>query len=303
MPHTLLKSPDEKKLKRLESGFKKLLMGSAIFVFLVLVGICVTLLIESWPSLAKFGIGFLWGETWDPAFSEFGAKPFWLGTLLTSILAVGLSVPVSLALSIFMGEYHTEGKVAGLLRSMIELLAGIPSVIYGFWGLFVLVPIIRQVQQAFHISPYGVGIFTAALILAIMIIPYSASIGRDIISLVPNELKEAALSLGATRYEMVKTVIIPYAKSGLFSGIILSFGRAIGETMAVTMVIGNSNLIPNSLFSPGNTMASVIANEFAEASEKLYVSGLVEIALILFVGTTIFSYLGRKLINKWTIRV
>ena len=184
----------------------------------------------------------------------------------------------------------------------MELLAGIPSIIYGMWGLFVLVPVIRYFELKLGIPPLGVGILTAAMLLAIMIIPYAASIAREVISLVPNELKEAAYSLGATRFEVVKKVILPYSSSGIIAGILLSFGRALGETMAVTMVIGNSYFMPTNIFGPGHTISSLIANEFTEATDRLYVSSLIEMGLILFVMTIIFGILGRFLIHKMSIK-
>ena len=182
-----------------------------------------------------------------------------------------------------------KGPLPTLLSSTIDLLAGIPSVIYGFWGMMVLVPIIRNIQNAIGVTPNGVGILTSSIILAIMIIPYSASISKEVLSLVPTDIKEAALSLGATQTEVIKKIMLPYVRSGIFAGLLMSFGRAISETMAVTMLIGNSNKIPNSIFSPANTLASVIANEFAEASEALYLSSLIELALILFFITALFS--------------
>jgi phosphate transport system permease protein len=181
---------------------------------------------------------------------------------------------------------------------MIELLAGVPSVIYGFCGLFLLAPFIRALEMTLGAAPYGVGIFTASLVLSIMIIPYSASIGREVISLVPSDLKEAALSLGGTRFEVIRKVILPYAAPGIVAGILLSLGRALGETMAVTMVIGNSNFIPKSIFSPANTLASVIANEFTEATGNLYLSSLIELGLVLFIVTTIINFIGKLIIRR-----
>jgi phosphate transport system permease protein len=189
------------------------------------------------------------------------------------------------------------------LNSTLDLLAGIPSVIYGFWGLMVLVPMVRQVEVSLGVVPHGVGIFSASIILALMIVPYSASISREVISLVPHDLKEAALSLGATKFEVITKVILPYARSGIFAGILMSFGRAVSETMAVTMLIGNANKLPSSIFSPANTLASVIANEFAEASEALYLSSLIELALILFFVTAIFSFVGRLIIKKLMVNM
>jgi phosphate transport system permease protein len=243
-----------------ESLFRAGLYGAALSMVLLLLCIFLTLLINSLPSIKEFGLRFFYGKTWNPVTGEFGALPFLVGTLITSFLSLAISLPFSLSLSIFLGEYSTKGTVASLLQSAIELLAGIPSIIYGFWGLFILVPIVRFIEIKLGVTPIGVGIFTSALVLSIMIIPYAASLGREVIRLVPDELKEAAYSLGATRFEVIKKVILPYVISGITAGNLLALGRAIGETMAVTMVIGNSNVIPKSIFAPANTMASVIAN-------------------------------------------
>ena len=187
------------------------------------------------------------------------------------------------------------------MKNIIELLASIPSVIYGFWGIFVLVPMVRNLELKLGVAPYGVGIFTASLILSIMIIPYTVSLSRQVISMVPLHLKEAAYSLGATRYEVIKHIIIPYTRSGLFAGILLALGRALGETMAVTMLIGNSSIIPKNIFSPGNTMASVIANEFTEATGTIYLSALIEMGLFLFLVTTVINIIGRQVIKRFII--
>ena len=245
-----------------ESSFRRILSITGAFVLLLLLAIFFSLVIASFPAIRNFGIRFLFSATWDPVRSEFGAFPFLVGTLATSFLALVISVIFSIPISIFLGEYSAQGATPTFIKSMIELLAGVPSVIYGFCGLFLLAPLVRILEMKLGVAPYGVGIFTASLVLSIMIIPYSASIGREVISLVPSDLKEAALSLGATRFEVIRKVVLPYAGSGIVAGILLSLGRALGETMAVTMVIGNSNFIPKSIFSPANTLASVIANEF-----------------------------------------
>ncbi len=224
-----------------------------------------------------------------------------MGTLLTSLLALLIAIVFSLAVSIFLGEYYRTGPTSSFVKGVVELLAGIPSVIYGFWGLAFLVPAVRFVEMRIHVAPYGVGILTASLILSIMIIPYSASLGREVISLVPADLKEAALSLGATRFEVIRKVVLPYARSGILAGVLLSLGRALGETMAVTMVIGNSNMLPKSIFAPANTMASIIANEFTEATGKVYLASLVEIALVLFVVTAIINIAGKVIIIKMSV--
>lgn len=284
-----------------ESIFKMVTSASTIFILLLLISIFFTLLVSSIPSIKAFGIRFIFGKTWDPVTQEFGALPFLAGTLLTSILSLFISTPFSLSISIFLGEYCKKGIVHSVLKTMIELLAGIPSIIYGFWGLFVLVPVIRTLEIKLNIPPYGAGLFTASVILAIMIIPFSASISREVIEMVPSEIKEAAYSLGATRYEVIRKIILPYARSGIFAGTMLSLGRALGETMAVTMVIGNSNFIPKSIFDPSNTMASVIANEFTEATGELYLSSLIEIGLLLFLLTLIINFSGRLIINRFAV--
>jgi phosphate transport system permease protein len=285
-----------------ESVFRAALFGAALCMILLLLGIFLTLLINSLPSIKEFGLRFFYGKTWDPVSGEFGALPFLAGTLITSFLSLAISLPFSLSLSIFLGEYSTKGAVPAILQTAIELLAGIPSVIYGFWGLFILVPIVRGIELKLGVAPLGIGIFTSALVLSIMIIPYAASLGREVIRLVPDELKEAAYSLGATRFEVIKKVILPYVISGITAGNLLALGRAIGETMAVTMVIGNANVIPKSIFAPANTMASVIANEFTEATDHIYLSSLVEIGLLLFVVTMVINIAGKQIIKKMSVQ-
>jgi phosphate transport system permease protein len=281
-----------------ESSFRKILHFAGICMLVLLVAIFFSLLIAALPAIRHFGFGFLSGTTWDPVKSEFGALPFVVGTLIVSFLALFISVVFSLPTSIFLGEYFKAGAISTFIKSIIELLAGIPSVIYGFCGLFLLAPLVRTLELKLGVPPYGVGIFTSSLVLSVMIIPYSASIGREVIGLVPSDLKEAALSLGATRFEVIRKVILPYARSGIFAGILLSLGRALGETMAVTMVIGNSNFIPMSLFSPANSLASVIANEFTEATGRLYLASLIELALVLFLVTTAINVLGKIIIRR-----
>ncbi len=278
--------------------FKRTISISAISILLLLIAIFLTLLVSSMPSIRAFGLRFIYGRTWDPVSVEFGALPFLAGTLITSLLAVIISFPFSLAISIFLGEYFREGIIHSVLKNMVELLAGIPSIIYGFWGLFVLVPLVRALETKMNLPPYGVGLFTASLILAIMIIPYSASIGREVIEMVPSEIKEAGYSMGATRYEVIRRIILPYASSGILAGLILSLGRALGETMAVTMVIGNSNFLPKSIFDPANTMASLIANEFTEATGEVYLSALIEIGLLLFIVTASINFIGRLIMRR-----
>jgi len=298
MPTTRSKITLRYKMAVSEDSFRKLLYLAGLSLLVLLLAILFSLVIASLPSLSHFGFSFLTGKTWDPVRSEFGAMPFLLGTLMSSFMALIISTVFSLPVSIFLGEYFRQGTASTFMKSVIELLAGIPSVIYGFWGLFLLVPVVRMLEAKLGVAPQGVGIFTSSLVLAVMIIPYAASIGTEVISLVPSDLKEAAFSLGATRFEVIRKVVLPYAYSGIFAGVLLALGRALGETMAVTMVIGNSNLLPQSIFSPGNTMASVIANEFTEATGSLYLASLIELALVLFLVTTVINILGKLVIRK-----
>ena len=290
-----------KRINFTESAFKKLLLLSAITIVVILFAIFLTLLVSSLPSIKTIGLSFIYGKTWDPVADKYGALPFLIGTLLTSLLALIISTPFSLAVGLFLGEYYRKGIVSTVFRNIIDLLAAIPSVIYGFWGLFVLVPLVREIEMKLGVAPYGVGLLTSSLILSIMIIPYSVSLTVQVISLVPASLKEAAFSLGATRFEVIRTVILPYTKSGIFAGILLSLGRALGETMAVTMLIGNSTIIPTGIFSPSNTMASVIANEFTEATGGVYLSALIEMGLFLFLVTTLINVIGRRIIKRFSI--
>jgi len=275
-----------------------LLVLGGIAVSVLLIAIFFSLLLSSRSAIVANGFRFLTGSTWDPVTDKFQSLAFVVGTLLTSLVALVIATVLSLALAVLMGEYFRSGPFASVMRTAVELLAGIPSVVYGFIGLFFFVPAVRVLQTAVGAPPYGVGIFTSALLLAFMILPYSASIGREIISLVPSDLKEAALSLGATPSETIWKVTLPYARSGILGGVLLSLGRALGETMAVTMVIGNSNSLTLNILGPGNTMASVIANEFSEASSNVYLGSLIEIALLLFVISTLINIAGKIVVNR-----
>ncbi|MHB1922788.1 MAG: phosphate ABC transporter permease subunit PstC [Chitinophagaceae bacterium] len=285
---------------RMENFFKGSLIFLALSVLILVFSILLTLIVESLPSIKALGIHFLFGKTWNPVTNVFGTYPFLLGTLLTSFLALIISLPFSLSIALLLGEYFPKGWFSEFMKNAIELIAAVPSVIYGFWGLFVLVPIVRDLELKIGVVPYGIGIFTSSLILAVMIIPYSASLGREMIRMVPSSLKEGAYSLGATRYEVIRTVILPYARSGIFAGILLSLGRALGETMAVTMVIGNTSILPKTIFDPGNTMASVIANEFTEATSTVYLSSLIELGLVLFLVTMVINIIGKRIIKRFT---
>ena len=284
-----------------ENFFQKGLGLTGIILIIMLLSIFITLLISSTPSIKHLGIRFLYGDAWNPVTDEYGALPFLIGTLLTSLLALIISTPFALSTAIFLGEYYPVGMVSNIFKNIIELLASIPSVVYGFWGMVVLVPIIRNLELKLHVLPYGVGILTSSIILAIMIIPYSVSLSRQVISMVPPTLKEGAYSLGATRFEVIKKIIIPHTRSGLFAAVLLALGRALGETMAVTMLIGNSHYLPTSIFSPSNTMASVIANEFTEATGNVYLSVLIEMGLLLFIVTTLINISGRQIIKRYIL--
>jgi phosphate transport system permease protein len=286
---------------RTESVFRRMLTMMGLVMIILVLGILLTLIVQSLPSIKALGLKYLWGKVWDPVQDIYGAWPFLLGTLLSSFLALIISIPFSLAVAVFLGEYHPKGWLSDFLKNAVELIAAVPSVIYGFWGLAILVPIVRTFETHIGVEqPVGVGIFSSSLILAIMIIPYAASLGRSMIQMVPSPLKEAAYGLGATRWEVIRSVVLPYTKSGLFAGILLSLGRALGETMAVTMVIGNTSLIPKNIFSPGNTMASVIANEFTEADKPVYLSALIELGLVLFLVTVVINLIGKKIIDRFT---
>ncbi len=274
---------------------KAILLTAAFIILLVTAGMVYSLVKGAIPAFNHFGFHFIFSKEWNPRSGEenYGALPFIAGTIITSVLALIISLPLSFSTSLFLGEYYRGTRMARVLGMMVDLLAGIPSIVYGLWGFYVLRPFLTELGA----PNQGFGIFTASAILAIMIIPYATSLSNEIISMVPNELKEAAYSLGATRIEVIWNVIVPSARSGIIAGYILSFGRALGETMAVTMLIGNANIIPNGLFSTGNTMASVIANQFGEA-DGLKLSALIAIGLLLFVITGIINGIGKFIIKR-----
>lgn len=261
------------------------------------------------PSIQKFGFGFITGRVWDPVKEQFGALPFIYGTIVTSLIALLLAAPIGLGVAIFLNEMAIS-KVRTVVGFLVEMLAAIPSVVYGLWGIFVLAPWLRETVQPglakwlgflplFQGTPVGFGMLAGGLILAVMILPTIAAISREVMAAVPNMQREAALALGATKWEMIRLAVLPYAKSGIMGGIMLGLGRALGETMAVTMVIGNRPDILPSLFAPAYSMAAVIANEFTEATYDLYLSALVEIGLILFGITLILNVFARLLI--WSV--
>ncbi len=279
-------------------AFNILAFVSAAFTMAILLAIVITLVAEAYPAIMESGPGFIFNKDWDPVRSQFGALPFILGTLITSFTALLISLPVSLSVAVLLSQFLKKGIFSEILRITTELLAGIPSVVYGFWGLLFIVPLSRKIQIFFGLPPTGIGFLPAALILSIMIIPYSASIAREVLQMVPDDLKEGAYSLGATDAEVICKVSIPYASSGITAGIILALGRALGETMAVTMVIGNSNILPKNLLGPGNTLASVIANEFAEATDVLHSSSLIYLGLVLLLTSFAVNFAGRYIVRK-----
>jgi len=289
--------------------YRGLILASVWLVLALAGGLLLALGWESWAAIRAFGLRFLITSHWDPVAGEFGALPFIYGTLVSSLLALLIAVPLSLGAAIFLAEL-APSWVRPPVAFLIEMLAAVPSVVYGLWGIFVLVPWLRDwVQPAlartlgflplFQGPPYGIGMLAAGLILAIMIVPYITSVSREVLLAVPGSQREAALGLGATRWETTRIAVLPYGRSGLIGAILLGLGRALGETMAVTMVIGNRPEVALSLFAPGYTMASVLANEFTEATSDLYVSALVEIGLLLLVVTVAVNGLARLLV--WSV--
>jgi phosphate transport system permease protein len=307
-------------LQRLRLGdvaFRHITRAAALAVLIILGGIIVSLVWGSLPALRTFGVSFLYEETWNPVTEKFGAIAPIYGTVVTSLIAMLIAVPVGLFIALFL----TELCPMWLRRPIgiaIELLAGIPSIIYGIWGLFVFAPFLQQYVQPFLIElfgnipllsilfagpPYGIGIFTAGLILAIMVLPFITSISRDVFEAVPPVLKEAAYGLGCTTWEVARYVVLPYTRVGVIGGVMLGLGRALGETMAVTFVIGNAHRISGSLLAPGTTISATIANEFTEAVGDLYTSALIALGLILFVITFIVLAIARLLLMRLNARV
>jgi phosphate transport system permease protein len=292
-----------------DSLFRYAMLGCGLCV-LALVGLIVFELIsKSTLSLHAFGWKFFFQSDWDPVNDKYGALPFVYGTIVSSLLALLLAVPLAVGVAVFITEMAPPW-LRGPLAFTTELLAAIPSVIYGLWAIFVLVPLLRAYVEPwlarylgwtglFEGQPFGIGMLAAGIILAIMIVPIISSITREVMTAVPQHQREAVLALGATRWEMIRIGVLRNARAGIMGGIILGLGRALGETMAVTMVIGNRPEIARSLFAPGYTMASVLANEFSEASRDLYLSALVEIGLALFLVTIIVNIVAQFLV--WTV--
>src|SRR5438128_2014341 len=289
---------------RRDLGFRALtgLFGFILIAIVAAIGFELTR--QSMLSIHKFGLNFWRTQIWNPVAGEFGALPFIWGTLYSSVLALVLATPVALGIAIFIAEL-CPARLRQPLVFLTELLAAIPSIVYGLWGIFVLVPAVRSLESwtpealrglpLFSGPPLGVGMLAAGLILAIMVIPFTSSVAREVLKSVPAAQREGAYALGATRFEAIRAALF-YARAGIIGAVMLGFGRALGETMAVTMVIGNNAKISTSLFAPQYTMAAVIANEFAEAAGELYLSALVEIGLVLFIITLIINSLSRLLI-------
>ncbi len=285
--------------QRQDRYFQWLTGGFALFVLLLLGGIVLSILSGAWPALRQFGFGFLVTETWNPVTEKFGALAPIFGTLVTSIIAMLVGVPLGFGIAVFLTE-RCPPVLKRPLGIAVELLAGIPSIIYGIWGLFVLAPFLQHHVQPFLIDtlgelpwigalfqgpPYGIGVLTAGLILGIMVLPFITAITRDVFDTVPPLLRESAYGLGCTTWEVVWNVVLPYTRAGVVGGIMLGLGRALGETMAVTFVIGNAHRISGSLLAPGTTISAAIANEFTEATGDLYTSSLIALGLLLFVIT------------------
>jgi len=289
---------------RKDVGFRALTGAFGLLVVVIVAAIGFELTRQSMLAIEKFGLNFWRTEIWDPVAGQFGALPFIWGTLYSSILAIALATPVALGIAIFIAELCTA-RLRQPLVFLTELLAAIPSIVYGLWGIFVLVPAVRSLERAtpealrslplFSGPPLGVGMLSAGLILAVMVIPFTSSVAREVLKAVPSAQREGAYALGATRFEAIRAALF-YARTGIVGAVMLGFGRALGETMAVTMVIGNNPKISASLFAPQYTMAAVIANEFAEAADDLYLGALVEIGLVLFIITLIVNLLSRLLI-------
>jgi len=286
--------------------------SAAITVLLLLGGVIATLVQGSWLSLSTFGPGFLTTEKWNPVSEEFGALAPIYGTLLTSLIAMLIGIPISIGIAIFLTELCPP-RLKRAISTAIELLAGIPSIIYGIWGLFVLAPFLQAHVQPLMIEafagvpllgslfagpPYGIGIFTAGIILSIMVLPYITSVTRDVFETVPPTLKESAYALGCTTWEVVRKIVLPFTSTGVIGGIMLGLGRALGETMAVTFVIGNAHKIAGSILAPGTTISASIANEFTEAETALYTSSLISLGLLLFLITFTVLAIARLMLLR-----
>jgi phosphate transport system permease protein len=308
-----------KAVKRFASGdnfFRRLTQGAALVVLLILGGAIISLIQGSIPAFRAFGFGFFTTEIWNPVTEKFGAGAAIYGTLVTSAIAMAIAVPVGIGIAIFLTELCPP-VLRRPIGVAIELLAGIPSIIYGIWGLFVFAPFMQEYVQPGLIAlfgdvpimssifagpPYGIGILTSSLILAIMVLPFVTSISRDVFETVPPMLKESAYGIGCTTWEVVSNIVIPYTRVGVIGGVMLGLGRALGETMAVTFVIGNAHKISASLIAPGTTISATIANEFTEAVGDLYTSSLIALGLILFMITFIVLAIARLMLMRLDVK-
>ena len=287
--------------------FPMIVRGATGIFLLLITGLFIELFVNSLPSIRQFGLSFLWTSDWNPVTERFGALPFVYGTVVSSLIALALAAGVGILGAAFLAEFAPR-YIAIPLGFLIELLAAVPSVVYGLWGLFALAPAMQHyiepaLQRYLGFLPifagpgYGVGLLTAAFILAIMIVPTIIAISRDLLQAVPSELREAMFALGATRWDAFKMTVLPYARPGIFGACILGLGRALGETIATTMVIGNRPAISMSLFAPSYTLSSVIANEFTEATTSVYLSALIELGLVLFLISVVVNSLARLLMR------
>ena len=296
--------------------FHRLTQAAALVVLLILGGIIVSLIDGSLPAFQKFGFGFFTNQVWNPVTKKFGALAPIYGTVVTSAIAMVIAVPLGMGIAVFLTELCPPA-LRRPIGTAIELLAGIPSIIYGLWGLFVFAPFLQQYLQPFLIEifsnvpvlnslfagpPYGIGILTASLILAIMVVPFVASISRDVFDTVPPMLKESAYGVGCTTWEVVWNIVIPFTRVGVIGGVMLGLGRALGETMAVTFVIGNAHKISGSLLAPGTTISASIANEFTEAVGDLYTSSLIALGLILFMITFVVLAIARIMLMRLEVQ-
>ncbi|MCC6501824.1 MAG: phosphate ABC transporter permease subunit PstC [Deltaproteobacteria bacterium] len=295
-----------------DAVFKGVSYAFALSVIVLMALLFIVLVKESWLSIKAFGFSFIYTSVWDPVAQEFGALPSIYGTLVSSIIAIVIAVPISLGIAIFLTEMAPK-RLKGPIGTAIELLASIPSIIYGMWGLFVFAPFLSEYVEPFLIdylgfiplftgAPLGIGMLPAGFILAIMIIPFISSVSRDIFQMVPSILKESGYGVGATKWEVIRKIVLPYARSGVIGAVILGLGRALGETMAVTFLIGNAQEIKLSLLEPATSISATLANEFTEAVEDLYLSSLVELGLILFIITFIVLALAKLLISRFSYK-
>ena len=304
------------RLKFSDSGFRLMTMASALIVLILLLGVAIALFLGAWPAFREFGVGFLFSDAWSPPKEKFGAATAIYGTLVTSLIAMLVAVPVGLGIAVFLTElcWLPLRRPIGIA---IELLAGIPSIIYGIWGVYYFRPVMQAYIQPFLINtlgnvpgigflfagpPFGYGVLTAGLVLALMILPFITAVSRDVFDTVPTVLKEAAYGVGATTFEVVGNIVIPYTRVGVIGGAMLALGRALGETMAVTFVIGNATKIQTSILAQGTTISAMIANQFADADPGLFTSSLLALGFILFVITFIVLAVARFMLSRLELK-